>query len=1205
MLVSRQAISEEILTCPTCGSSNPAGSNFCAQCGDSLQITCPVCSFVSPADAKFCSNCGNRLTSATVPQPGQDVTRYVPPEMLTKMTAARATNPMRGERRTVTMLFADIKGSTAAAESLDPEDWTDIINGAFEHLIEPVYRYEGTLARLLGDAVLAFFGAPIAHEDDPVRAVRAGLEIVEAMDGYKAEIADRWGIPIDVRVGINTGLVVVGEVGSDLRVEYTALGDAVNVAARMEQTADPGTVRVTSDTWSLVADHFQGEEIGPVEVKGKSEPVTAVRVVGWQRQTGPALQRVLIGRTEELGRLDALRERLMAGGGWVASIMGEAGLGKSCLLDRFRSATEAAVPIAFVHGAPGALAWMSSVNESYDASVPYSAVSQLLARWWELERADGAHGVVVERAEAVIPEFADAGAYLAYLTGVPLPEATSRFLERLEPPVLDARVRQAAIAYVEAEAQNRPLLISLEDIHWADPMSLALLDDLMGLTESVPLGVVFTMRPYRDEPPWTIHEAAERNHPHRYETIDLTSLGRSAAEELLDNHLDGLSLPAELRQQVLERSNGNPLFIEQMARTLREGGSDTTEFPVPTGLAALLTARLDRLEQESRTVAQIASVIGNEFERPTLAALVGDAVDLGGRLTDLLRREIFVERPGEVGMIAFHHALMREAAYSTMLLRTRRELHARLAEYLTATAPDSVHEIAVHFLEAGDRAKAFPHLIVAGERSSRSMALSDAIHFFTTALENIPPDADADLIVRGHDGLGVAYTLVPDLTQSEAAYQRLVDYADTSGRPSAKVTALNRLGIASATMAGDLPSAHRYLEQARALAEEAGDEFGLAQYHMNACTIAGLGGNIDETVFHDAETARWGKELGSDEIRIEGLIRLAENTVWLMDFDRAVPATEEALEAVEEVGDERRLALLRALVLSRLRLRAGDTEEALELMIGSQDTLDRYADFFSPLSQGLAGQLLYETGRIEEALTAFHKARTVAEERSLPFFVALNAAGLARVYATVGMDEAMGEARDAAEEAVRSPLGDFLASTVLTELGYAALARDDAATAATYFEEGLASSSAAKYWAKPQLLLGRALVAARSNDPVTATGAVAETAAFVEGKQVRAFDPSLEFVRGEVLLAEGDAEQAAASFARAEELAQAARYRVLAVTIAGAAVRASLAMGDSEGARRHVARARQQVAELAAGITDSDLKAAVTAWSEPLEQLVN
>ncbi|MGA7272323.1 MAG: adenylate/guanylate cyclase domain-containing protein, partial [Acidimicrobiia bacterium] len=271
------------MTCPNCGHENPAGAKYCAQCGHALPIICPVCSHQSPPDANFCSNCGHAFTDDATASADKDVaglaaTRYVPPEMREKIEEVRRTNPMRGERRTVTMLFADIKGSTAAAEGLDPEDWSDIINGAFEHMIAPVYRYEGTLARLMGDAVLAFFGAPIAHEDDPVRAVRAGLEIADAIGGYKTEIGRRWGIDIDVRVGINTGLVVVGEVGSDLRVEYTALGDAVNVAARMEQTAHPGTVQVTADTWRLVSDQFEGESIGGVEVKGKSEPVRSFRV---------------------------------------------------------------------------------------------------------------------------------------------------------------------------------------------------------------------------------------------------------------------------------------------------------------------------------------------------------------------------------------------------------------------------------------------------------------------------------------------------------------------------------------------------------------------------------------------------------------------------------------------------------------------------------------------------------------------------------------------------------------------------------------------------------------------------------------------------------------------------------------------------------------------------------------------------------------
>lgn len=1159
---------------------------------------------MSPADANFCSNCGHNFAPEERPRLGEDVTHYVPPEMLSKITAARTTNPMRGERRTVTMLFADIQGSTAAAEGLDPEDWTDIINGAFEHLIEPVYRYEGTLARLLGDAVLAFFGAPIAHEDDPVRAVRAGLEIVEAMNPYKADIRERWGIPIDVRVGINTGLVVVGEVASDLRVEYTALGDAVNVAARMEQTAEPGTVRVTTETWALVAGHFEGEEIGPVEVKGKSEPVGAVRVLGLGGSAaGAATGRPLIGRSAELDRLEMLRARLHDGGGWVASIMGEAGLGKSRLLEEFREGTSRSMAAAST--TPAELAWMCAYSESYDASIPYSSIRQLLRRWWDLDGAEEPYRMVEEVAEEVVPDVADAAAYLGYAVSVPLPDPAADFISKLDPPVLDGRVRQAIVSYVEAESRRRPVLAAFEDIHWADPISLTVIEDLMQVTERAPFGLLFTMRPYRDEPPWHVHEVATRDHPHRYESLDLTSLGGEAAENLFDALLDGVPLSADLRGRILARSDGNPLFIEQMARALREGDGDVESVPVPTGLNSLLTARLDRLGPESRMVVQMASVIGSEFDRLTLAALVGDEVELDVQLTDLLRRVIVVERGGHAGMLAFHHALMQEAAYSTMLLRTRRELHSRLAEHLLATTPDAVQEIAHHFLEAKDMERAFPHLIVAGEQASRAMALSDAIRLFTTALDNVPGNADPELVVRAHDGLGLAYTLVPDLTRSEATYQRLVDYADLSGRPSAKVTALNRMAMNTAMLTGDLATANRYLDEAHVLAQEVGDELGLAEYHMNACTIASFGGDIQSSLAHDVETVRWGKELGAEGMRVEGLTRLASNSVWLMDFGRAIPAVDEALEAARQAGDETNLAVLNALVLSRLRMREGDNPGALRLLVEAEETLVRYASFYAPMTKTLLAYHLYQNGQIESAVTRLKDGLALATDANIPFFAAAAAAGLAKVYGCLGLDEPMKEARSTAIEAVGTPLGGFIGSTVWVELGYASLAIGDLPAAEDAFDKGLESSSASKYWEKARLLIGRALVRTRQGDFAAAHSALDEAQTFLLEKEVRAYDAHLEYARGETLLAEDKTEEASARLAAARDLATASEFRVLTVQIATAAARAATTMGDPEAAGHHLATARAEVDEIARLVDDPDLKRAVeAAWAEPLDQIV-
>ena len=1192
------------MKCPRCSHDNPEGSRFCAQCGNQLEMACPVCSHAVLPDDRFCSNCGNPLTGEDR-SAGLDHTRYAPEETLHKITEARSGHAMRGERRTVTMLFADIKGSTAMAESLDPEDWADIVNGAFEHLIAPVYRYEGTLARLQGDAVLAFFGAPIAHEDDPIRAVRAGLEIIERLRPYKAKMKQRWGIPIDVRVGINTGLVVVGAVGSDLKVEYTALGDAVNVAARMEQTAEPGTVRVTQETWDLISDHFEGEPLGPVEAKGKSEPVTAVRVVAYRNIVPDApAERPLIGRSEELNKLEEMRERLVHGAGWIISIMGEAGLGKSRLLEEFRDRTLATAGMAATYGEAPAMAWMSSFSQSYDSSLPYSTINDLLARWWGLETHDDPYSRVEEIAGSMVPDLQDAAVYLGYVAGIPLPDSASDLIAKLEPPMLQKRTRETFVSYIEAETTHRPVVMAFEDTHWTDAMSLSFLDDLMEMTEKAPLGLLLSMRPYRDEPIWRTHEVALRDHPHRYQTIDLGQFSDKSSKDLLDALLEEDStITEETRRDILRRAGGNPLFIEQMARAIQDAEGDE-DFTVPKGLTTLLTARLDRLDETSREVAQTASVIGSEFHRLALASVLDAEVDLDRSTTELLRRGIFVEREPSSGTLAFSHALIQDAAYSTMLLRTRRELHGRVARYLAETSPDSPQEIARHLVDSGDHEAAFPYLIEAGVQSSKSMALSDAISFFTTALDNIPGQADPELVVEAHDGLGVAYSLIPDLSQSEAAYQALADYADSAGRPRAKVKALNRLALNTAMLAGDIPGAHRYLEDAYTLAKEAGDEFGLAEYHMNACVISGLGGDLEASVRHDEATAKQGAALGVDEIRLEGLVRLAENSVGLMDFDKAEQALKEAIAATEESDDQIRLALVNVMGTSRMSLRDGDTKSAMQNLLDNMETLTRYPNFYTPLTMIFTGTLSYDLGDIEAGVSLLSETHRDVVGQKSNFYVAVTSATLVRMYGSLHMTGNVPELRSLALEAVQAPLGNYMASTVWADLGYASLAMGDIDLARDDFANGLGAVSATQYWEKPRLLIGSALVSIETGDVPQAQRLLDQIEAFLLEKELRLFDADLDHARGKALLAEERYEEALERLSAAHDAATAMGLRPLAVQIAVTAATAAMALDRGDVAQEYEEGARTLVAEIARSVIDDELRTAVeTAWLEPLDQL--
>ena len=339
------------MKCASCQTQNSVDARFCIQCGASLGSRCPQCGAELPTEARFCPKCGHQL-AGTEPQPADSrLHQYIPKELLAKLESARAAGGVQGERRIVTMLFCDVQGSTAAAEKLDPEEWAEIMNGAFEHLIAPVYRYEGTLARLMGDAVLAFFGAPITHEDDPQRAVLAALETIERTVSYRKEVQRRWGVDFNVRVGINTGLVVVGEVGSDLRVEYTAMGDAVNLAARMEQTAEPGTVQISEATYRLVAPLFDIEELGGVHVKGKEEPVQSYRVLRQSALPGQlrgiaGLDSAMVGRKDEIKTLIDGIEALRYGRAQIFSVMGEAGLGKSRLVAELRHALTAGDALA-------------------------------------------------------------------------------------------------------------------------------------------------------------------------------------------------------------------------------------------------------------------------------------------------------------------------------------------------------------------------------------------------------------------------------------------------------------------------------------------------------------------------------------------------------------------------------------------------------------------------------------------------------------------------------------------------------------------------------------------------------------------------------------------------------------------------------------------------------------------------------------------
>jgi len=549
-------------------------------------------------------------------------------QVAAKLDAARTSRAVEGERRIVTILFCDVKGSTAMAEQLDPEEWAELMNNAFEYLIQPVYQYEGTVARLMGDAILAFFGAPLAHEDDPQRALLAALDILDGIGKYREKIQKDFGMDFSVRVGINTGLVVVGNIGSDYKFEYTAMGDAINLAARMQTTADPNSIFISENTHHLVTSLFDFEDKGLVNVKGKAEPVHVYRVrqakKGALKTRGIAgLASPMVGRRREFSTLLQIADDARMGHGANVAAIGEAGLGKSRLIAEWRKAV-------LMENAESPVRWVEGRCLSYGASMAHHLSADILRGL--IGAAAGAseeetHAALKSAMENLFAaDLRDVYPFLGHLLGVKLEEDMAARVKYLDGPALQQKYVAAYKRFLRACAQAAPLIIVCEDIHWADPSSVELLTQVTPIVAEAPIVFAFITRPDKDAPGWKLITQAREIAGAGMTELHLAPLSDKDSQELVSNLLEIESLPQNVRDLILAKAEGNPFFVEEVIRMLIDHGNLTrqdgqwivakaiTTIDIPDTLQGVLIARIDRLPEDAKRVLQIASVIGRKFQ---------------------------------------------------------------------------------------------------------------------------------------------------------------------------------------------------------------------------------------------------------------------------------------------------------------------------------------------------------------------------------------------------------------------------------------------------------------------------------------------------------------------------------------------------------------------------------------------------------------
>jgi len=1004
-----------------------------------FEMICPFCDYPNPATHLYCGRCGKKLPKTA--------------------SLGLAAGALQGERKQVTVMFADISGFTAMSEQRDAEEVVTLVNACLAKLSECVYRYEGTIDKYIGDAIMAIFGAPRAHEDDPERAIRTALAMREALDEFNAKPPLPLADPLGIHVGIGTGYVIAGLIGIQRHQDYTVMGDAVNLASRLEDVSNRGQIFVSEDTYRLTSRLFVFKELDPVAVKGKMDPVRIYEVLGAREQPGSmrgltGLQAPLVGRDAEAREVSLAVRDLQSGRGGIVLVEGEAGIGKSRLIAEIRQ---------HLDGTPVACRWLEGRGLSYGRSLSYHLMAGVLRHYLGLSDEDDETRVWLKlramgpdlfgsRVDETLP-------YLAMLLGLRLPEAMADKIPQADPQLLQQRVFVAFGEWVEAVGAEGPLVLAFDDLHWADPSSVGLIEYLMALTLHNPLLILCVSRPDREAPFWEVRERAMADYASSLVHIPLDPLSLDESRGLVDSLLQMENVPPEVEKVVLSRAEGNPLFVEEVLRTLIEEGTltrdngdwqitrtvDVTE--IPDTLQGVLTARIDRLNDSMKRVVQIAAVVGRVFQRHVLDRVVDDASILDDCLAQLQIAQIIRERsPEPEPEFIFKHILTQEAAYQSLLGQQRRAYHRRVADALARLFWERGEEyaglVAAHYERAEAWPRALRYLQRAGDAARTSFAIKEAIDYYSRALQvadRLGDVAEPAERMSLYERRGRLLVRLADVEGALGDYERMRELAQAIGDKGAELRALNEIGALQAGRR-DFVRAADYFNQALMLAGDIGDETGIADslnrlggVHFNtgkpeeaqachrealeiaralddnallAASLDGLGqidllrGRVRASLDKYKQIADLHRRLGNQAGLMEALNSLAVAYTWLGEYGQVADACEEALAFVSKVGNLPVVSSLYTyLAISQLnRGELGGAGDSLREGLSIARSLDHVAVQALCLSWMSYYHLIL--GRFDEALATVDEGVSLAQKLGSPLWEmrARTSLGIVRLY---------------------------------------------------------------------------------------------------------------------------------------------------------------------------------------------------------------
>jgi class 3 adenylate cyclase/tetratricopeptide (TPR) repeat protein len=943
--------------CSECGHENSAHARFCNGCGAPLRAVCESCAAPNPPRSRFCRECGSALGARPVAP-----RTYTPPHLAEKILTSREA--LEGERKQVTVLFADLKSSMELLSDRDPEEARKLLDPVVERMMGAVHRYEGTVNQVMGDGIMALFGAPLAHEDHAVRACYAAVAMQEEIRRYTEELRRAQGIEVRIRVGLHSGEVVVRAIGNDLRMDYSAVGQTTHLAARMEQLAAPGSTRLTADTVRLAEGFVHVAGLGPVPVKGVAEPVEVFELLGasarrtrLQAAADRGLTR-FVGRRAELDQLRGSFETARSGHGQVVAVVGEPGVGKSRLFWEF----------VHSHRLEGALV-IETTAVSYGTGTPYSSVIDLARAYFGIEPRDDVRqvrekvtGRLLALDEALRPMLSPLLALLDAPPGDPA-------WDRLAQSPRRAATAGAIKAVLLRESQTRPVVVTFEDLHWVDAESQAVID---GLIAGLPAAAIFVLLNYRPE-----YQHAWGNKTY-YAQIRLEPLRPESADEMLRAMLGESPDLRAVKRLLIERTDGNPFFLEESVRTLVETGLLAGErgayrparpvdsIQIPATVQALVAARIDRLPAEDKQVLQTAAVIGKDVLLSVLRDIGDLPEDAHHAALDRLQGAGFLSETAlfPEPEYSFRHPLTHEVVYAGLLHERRRALHARVVDTFERLHPDRC-------------AERLPWLAL---HAFRGEVWGKALLYLRHAISDTPEALDAMEVVLAPGGPGHFWWTGDHARARETALRDLA--VSRSFRVFQQQTAaLLRLGQIHHSL-GDFKRAEEFLRQ----------------------NVASLEG-----------------ELRLDRLGLPGLPSVSSRTwlAWcLTERGELAEATEHAETGlrIAEEADHPRSLIVAAMGLGVVQMAAGRLAEAVATLERGLvlDQVEQIAILF-PFVAAPLGCAYVRIGRVAEGVALLERSLAQAETVKLT-------ANRARVLTWLGqahlLDGRVERARELAERAL-------------------------------------------------------------------------------------------------------------------------------------------------------------------------------------------